>query len=105
MSSLEQNLSTLALKNITECLKRRKTCDRTCDEGCRFYVGEDARNRALSKAISLLNAECVQERLAEGSSTATAGLCRPSKAAYYLKVAEVISKRSTCLRRQYGAVI
>ena len=66
MSSLEQKLSTLALKNITACLKRRKTCDRTCDEGCRFYVGEDARNRALSKAISLLNAECVQERLAEG---------------------------------------
>jgi hypothetical protein len=32
MSSLEQNLSTLALMNITECLKRRKTCDRTCDE-------------------------------------------------------------------------
>lgn len=30
---------------------------------------------------------------------------RPSKARYYLGIAEAVSKRSTCLRRQYGAVI
>jgi len=30
---------------------------------------------------------------------------RPSKTEYYLKIAEAVSKRSTCLRRQYGAVI
>ena len=30
---------------------------------------------------------------------------RPSKDEYYLAIAEQVSKRSTCLRRQYGAVI
>jgi len=30
---------------------------------------------------------------------------RPSKDAYYFGIAEAVSKRSTCLRRQYGAVI
>lgn len=30
---------------------------------------------------------------------------RPSKDEYYLKIAEVVSMRSTCLRRKYGVVI
>lgn len=30
---------------------------------------------------------------------------RPSKNEYYLGIAEAVSKRSTCIRRQYGAVI
>lgn len=30
---------------------------------------------------------------------------RPSKYEYYLGIAEAVAKRSTCLRRQYGAVI
>lgn len=30
---------------------------------------------------------------------------RPSKTEYYLGIAEAVSKRSTCLRRQYGAII
>ncbi len=30
---------------------------------------------------------------------------RPSKDSYYLDIAEAVSKRSTCIRRQYGAVI
>lgn len=30
---------------------------------------------------------------------------RPSKTEYYLSLAEVIASRSTCLRRQYGAII
>lgn len=30
---------------------------------------------------------------------------RPSKVKYYLGIAESVSKRSTCLRRHYGAVI
>ena len=30
---------------------------------------------------------------------------RPSKDAYYLDIARRVAKRSTCLRRQYGAVI
>jgi len=30
---------------------------------------------------------------------------RPTKIDYYLSIAEAVSKRSTCLRRQYGAVI
>lgn len=30
---------------------------------------------------------------------------RPSKARYYLDIAGAVSTRSTCLRRQYGAVI
>lgn len=30
---------------------------------------------------------------------------RPSKIDYYLSIAEVVSSRSTCLRRHYGAVI
>lgn len=30
---------------------------------------------------------------------------RPTKFDYYLGIAEAVSKRSTCLRRQYGAVI
>jgi dCMP deaminase len=30
---------------------------------------------------------------------------RPSKHEYYLGIAEAVSKRSTCLRRHYGAVI
>jgi dCMP deaminase len=32
-------------------------------------------------------------------------LKRPSKPEYYLNIASVVSTRSTCLRRQYGAVI
>lgn len=30
---------------------------------------------------------------------------RPTKDKYYLGIAQAVSKRSTCLRRQYGAVI
>lgn len=30
---------------------------------------------------------------------------RPSKYEYYIGIAEAVAKRSTCLRRQYGAVI
>lgn len=30
---------------------------------------------------------------------------RPNKDAYYFHIAEMVSERSTCLRRQYGAVI
>jgi len=30
---------------------------------------------------------------------------RPTKDEYYLGIAEAVSRRSTCLRRQYGAVI
>lgn len=33
------------------------------------------------------------------------GSQRPSKDAYYLKIAEDVARRSTCLRRNYGAVI
>ena len=32
-------------------------------------------------------------------------MARPSKTAYYLNLARAVSLRSTCLRRQYGAVI
>lgn len=30
---------------------------------------------------------------------------RPTKNEYYLQIAKAVSRRSTCLRRQYGAVI
>ena len=30
---------------------------------------------------------------------------RPDKDHYYLDIAQAVAKRSTCLRRQYGAVI
>ena len=30
---------------------------------------------------------------------------RPTKREYYLGIAEAVAKRSTCIRRQYGAVI
>lgn len=30
---------------------------------------------------------------------------RPSKDEYYLEIAKTVSKRSTCLKRQYGAVL
>jgi dCMP deaminase len=32
-------------------------------------------------------------------------MIRPNKDVYYLGIAQAVSKRSTCLRRQYGAVI
>ena len=32
-------------------------------------------------------------------------MTRPSKHEYYIGIAEAVAKRSTCLRRQYGAVI
>lgn len=32
-------------------------------------------------------------------------ITRPTKDEYYLNIAEQVAKRSTCLRRQYGAVI
>ena len=32
-------------------------------------------------------------------------MTRPSKHKYYIGIAEAVAKRSTCLRRQYGAVI
>lgn len=32
-------------------------------------------------------------------------MTRPTKTEYYLDIAEAVAKRSTCLRRQYGAVI
>ena len=30
---------------------------------------------------------------------------RPNEVAYYLGIAEAVAKKSTCLRRKYGAVI
>lgn len=30
---------------------------------------------------------------------------RPSKVEYYMEIAKAVSRRSTCLRRQYGAVL
>lgn len=33
------------------------------------------------------------------------GFLRPDKDTYYLDIASAVAKRSTCLRRQYGAVI
>ena len=30
---------------------------------------------------------------------------RPDKINYYLDIAETVSKRSTCLRKHYGAII
>lgn len=32
-------------------------------------------------------------------------MSRPNKEEYYLKIAEAVAQRSTCLRRKYGAVI
>lgn len=32
-------------------------------------------------------------------------MTRPTKPEYFLDIAEAVAKRSTCLRRQYGAVI
>lgn len=32
-------------------------------------------------------------------------MTRPTKPEYFLNIAEAVAKRSTCLRRQYGAVI
>lgn len=32
-------------------------------------------------------------------------MSRPNKDAYYLKIAEAVLERSTCLRRKYGAVL
>lgn len=32
-------------------------------------------------------------------------MVRPSKTAYYLAIAAQVARRSTCLRRQYGAII
>lgn len=32
-------------------------------------------------------------------------MARPTKTDYYLNIAQVVASRSTCLRRQYGAVI
>ena len=32
-------------------------------------------------------------------------MTRPDKINYYLDIAETVSKRSTCLRKQYGAII
>lgn len=32
-------------------------------------------------------------------------MIRPSKDEYYIRIAESVAKRSTCLRRQYGAVL
>lgn len=32
-------------------------------------------------------------------------MSRPSKDMYYLNIARAVSKRSTCVRRQYGAII
>lgn len=32
-------------------------------------------------------------------------MSRPDKIEYYLGIAEAVAKRSTCMRRQYGAVI
>lgn len=32
-------------------------------------------------------------------------MTRPTKSEYFLNIAEAVARRSTCLRRQYGAVI
>lgn len=43
-----------------------------------------------------------------GVTTALGALAippRPSKDAYYLDIAKAVSRRSTCLRRHYGAVV
>lgn len=41
----------------------------------------------------------------ESTKTLETGRKRPSKDVYYLGIAKAVLRRSTCLRRQYGAVI
>lgn len=45
------------------------------------------------------------EKPPESSQNAPGKRSRPDKGAYYLNIAKAVSERSTCLRRQYGAII
>lgn len=45
------------------------------------------------------------EKSPESSQNAPGERSRPDKGVYYLNIAKAVSERSTCLRRQYGAII
>lgn len=49
--------------------------------------------------------EELRRREYEGAFKASQKRSRPSKAEYYLGIAKAVSARSTCLRRQYGAIV
>lgn len=49
--------------------------------------------------------KCIADALEEGFKTGKTASTRPSKDEYYLGIAQAVAKRSTCIRRQYGAVI
>lgn len=49
--------------------------------------------------------EGIQKKIRESGECPTYTDLRPSKDTYYLDIAIAVSKRSTCLKRHYGAVI
>lgn len=85
----------------------------TC--GCRFdrmYGYDEVTKRRYTKAhIAVDYTEgplwyiCDQEKTSEKEKMAMNKPKRISKKEYYLNIAKAVAQRSTCIRRQYGAVI
>lgn len=93
----------------------------TC--GCRFdrmYGYDDVTKRRYTKAridvdymegplAYILNRERTLEEekitMNKPKTDPVNSVCRISKKEYYLNIAKAVSQRSTCIRRQYGAVI
>lgn len=65
---------------------------------CLFY-------KALSLRYLIEKAVIPIENPPESPQNAPGERSRPDKGAYYLNIAKAVSERSTCLRRQYGAII
>lgn len=59
-------------------------------------------DRGIIAEITRTNPDCAQ---AWQENFSPANSSRISKDQYYLTIAEAVSKRSTCLRRQYGAIL
>lgn len=61
--------------------------------------------RIYDRDYSLNEIECLKSCIVRNLNIAFPSHSRPNKDEYYLGIAQAVAKRSTCIRRQYGAVI
>lgn len=62
---------------------------------------DEIKPKKINESIKSCNCKCNRDDAPEASES----FQRLSKDEYYINIAKAVSKRSTCLRRQYGAVI
>lgn len=62
---------------------------------------DEIKPKKINELVTSCNCKCDRDN----ASKARGSFQRLSKDEYYINIAKAVSKRSTCLRRQYGAVI